>query len=102
MLRPLTPRRSWLRGLDLNRFLTAGPTYLQVQDVPGWYGSRTAADDLWVLPTSLAHRVRTRGRVPFLRPPRGGSRYLVGPARQFELASTAAAPAPTTEPRLVG
>jgi hypothetical protein len=33
-----------------SRFFAAGPTYLAVQDVSGWYGSRTGADDLWVLP----------------------------------------------------
>src|SRR5215467_4567824 len=69
----------WLRGSDLNRrplgyelprdragnplisrrmsrstsnywFLLDSPTSLSFEDVPGWYGSKMGADDLWVLP----------------------------------------------------
>lgn len=45
-----------------SRFFAAGPTYLAVQDVSGWYGSRTGADDLWVLPKSF----RAQGQGPRL------------------------------------
>jgi len=32
------------------RFFSSSPTYVSFDDVSGWYGSRTGADDLWVLP----------------------------------------------------
>jgi len=32
------------------RLLRSGPTFFSFEDVSGWYGSKTGADDLWVLP----------------------------------------------------
>jgi hypothetical protein len=38
------------RTLSNYRFFHSGPTYLSFENVSGWHGSRTGADDLWVLP----------------------------------------------------
>ena len=72
----------WLRGLDLNQrplgyesprglvgnalisrimctttsncwFLSDSSSYLVFEDVSGWYGSKTGADDLWLLPKPI-------------------------------------------------
>jgi hypothetical protein len=51
------------------RFFSSSPTYLSFEDVSGWYGSRTGADDLWVLPKpeprpfTLGHQPCCRGSV---------------------------------------
>jgi len=34
-------------------YLSDSPTYLSFEDVSGWYGSKTGADDLWVLPKPM-------------------------------------------------
>ena len=44
----------------------SGPTYLWFEDVSGWCGSRTGADDLWVLPKPLL-RPFTPGHPPCCR-----------------------------------
>jgi hypothetical protein len=41
------------------RFLRHGHMYLSFEDVSGWYGSRTGADDLWVLPKASVNAVHT-------------------------------------------
>ena len=82
-LRPLTPSRCWLRGLDLNQrplgyesprglagnplisgivcgttsdcwFLSVSPSSRAFEDVSGCYGRKTGAGDLWVLPKPCA------------------------------------------------
>ena len=51
------------------RFFSTSPTYVSFEDVSGWYGSRTGADDLWVLPKpeprsfTLGHQPCCRGSV---------------------------------------
>ena len=38
-------------------FFRGGPTYISFAAVLGWYGSRTGADDLWVLPNVGSSRL---------------------------------------------
>ena len=44
---PISRRMS--EALSNSRFLRVGRAYLSFANVSGWYGSRTGADDLWVL-----------------------------------------------------
>src|SRR6266851_2349906 len=38
------------RTMSTCRSVRGGPTCLSLEHASGWYGSRTGADDLWVLP----------------------------------------------------
>src|SRR5260370_42202386 len=46
--------RTMSRTVSNCRFFRSGPTHLSFEDVSEWYGSRTGADDLWVLPKAPA------------------------------------------------
>src|ERR1044071_5289630 len=42
-------------------FVSDTPPFFFFQDVSGWYGSKTGADDLWVLPAARQGLRRFRG-----------------------------------------
>ena len=54
-------------------FLSDSPAYLSFEDVSGWYGSKTGADDLWVVPKPVPVPFTARHQPRRWRPVAGGN-----------------------------
>lgn len=99
---PLISRRM-SRTTSNYRFLSGGPSYLSFEDVSRCYGSRTGADDPWVLPKPLLVPF-TAGRQPChlraccCRQPHSNP-YLVSATRLLKRFAQLRAVDSTTSPR---